>query len=112
MKRLEDAVGTESSVREAGSAASTSTGTGKRFVRSDRSAAQSDALGLASLPDPVRLAMSAIAHQAGSPEAALEPVIGLLVGDDPAKCAAIVNAFQTNEPLREQWLRTYEILRG
>lgn len=64
------------------------------------------------LPEPVRLQMSLIARGANSSEEALEPIIELLVDGSVAKRAAIANAFRTNEPLREQWERTYEILRG
>lgn len=67
---------------------------------------------IAALPEPLRLAMALLAKQAAGPDEALGPIIGLLVDGDADKQASIVNAFRTNEPLREQWLRTYEILRG
>lgn len=113
MHRFEDAVEAQERVRDAQTGASSATGA-KRFVRADSTSEPfgGDALGLGALPSPLRMAMSLIARRAGGPDAALEPVIDLLVEGDSAKRGAIVNAFRTNEPLREQWLRTYEILRG
>lgn len=64
------------------------------------------------LPEPVRLQMALIAQGAASSDEALAPVIELLVDGSPAKRTAIVTAFRTNEPLREQWERTFEILRA
>src|SRR4051812_25549828 len=61
-------------------------------------AAQIDAL-----PAELRDQMATAARAATSADAALEPVIALLVSGSPAKRAAIVNAFRTNVPLREQW---------
>jgi hypothetical protein len=109
MDRFEGAVEASEQVRDASTASSSATGS-KRFVRSH--ARSEDTLGFGTLPDPVRVAMSLIVRQADSPDAALGPVIELLVAGDAAKHAAIVAAFRSNEPLREQWLRTYEILRG
>ena len=67
---------------------------------------------IVALPDPLRLRMSLVARQAASSDAALEPVLHLLVDGSPAKISAIAHAFRTNEPLREQWERTFEILRA
>jgi hypothetical protein len=58
-----------------------------------------------------RLQMELVVRRSASPEAALPLVIDLLVPGSPAKRAAIVSAFTENEPLREQWARTWEVLR-
>ena len=64
------------------------------------------------VPDAVRLHMELVARASASPEAALPQVVALLVpGDDEARRAAIVEAISTNEPLREQWERTWHVLR-
>ena len=110
MDRLDNAVEAAETLQTGSTAASSATGT-KRFVRQERETASDDALGFGTLPDPLRMAMSLIARQAAGPDEALEPVIGLLVENEPVKRDAIVLAFRTNTPLREQWLRTYEILR-
>jgi len=93
-------------------AAGSSTTSFTRFTARQEPARHVGAVSFASLAEPVRLAMGLIARQAKSPDDALEPIIDLLVRDEPAKRDAIITAFRTNEPLREQWLRTYEILRG
>jgi hypothetical protein len=67
---------------------------------------------IVALPDPLRLQMSLVARKASSSDEALEPVLRLLVPGSPAKLAAIAQAFRTNEPMREQWERTFEILRA
>jgi hypothetical protein len=59
----------------------------------------------------IRLQMELVARCSASPETALPKVIELLVPGDPAKRAAIVSAISTNDPLREQWERTWEVLR-
>jgi hypothetical protein len=59
----------------------------------------------------VRLQMELVVRRSASPEAALPTVIELLVPGSPAKRAAIVTAITTNDPLREQWERTWEVLR-
>lgn len=58
----------------------------------------------------VRLKLELLARASASPETALPHVIALLVeGDD--RRAAIIEAISTNDPLREQWHRTWEVLR-
>lgn len=112
MENFEEVVEAKADLRAARSAAASFTSS-TRFGRSPGRAPR--ALGadsFAALPEPVRLSMSLIARQAAGPDQALAPVIDLLVDGDAEERAAIVKAFQTNEPLREQWLRTYEILRG
>jgi hypothetical protein len=64
------------------------------------------------LPSPVRMQMQLIARSATGPDEALTPIIELLVGGSVQKRLAIVNAFKTHDSLREQWERTFEILRG
>lgn len=59
----------------------------------------------------VRLQMELIVRAAVSPDAALPQVIELLVPGDSTRQAAIIAAISTNEPLREQWERTWEVLR-
>lgn len=60
-----------------------------------------------------RMQMVLVAKASASPATALAPVIDLLVADGSArKRAAIVDAISTNLPLREQWERTWEILRS
>lgn len=67
------------------------------------------------VPDATRMQMELVARASATPEAALPHVIRLLVpGDaeaDAARRAAIVTAIGTNVPLREQWERTWEVLR-
>jgi hypothetical protein len=61
--------------------------------------------------DPqVRLRMELLARASASPETALPHVIALLVEGDERR-DAIVKAITDNEPLREQWHRTWEVLR-
>jgi len=67
---------------------------------------------VAALPSPIRLQMQLIARQSSRPDDALVPIIDLLVSDGSApKRAAIVTAFRSHDALREQWERTWEILR-
>lgn len=63
------------------------------------------------VPDGVRLHMELVARASVSPEAALPQVIALLVEGDDARRAAIITAINTNDALREQWERTWEVLR-
>lgn len=58
----------------------------------------------------IRLGMELLARASASADAALPHVIALLVDGD-AKRAAVVEAISTNPPLREQWQRTWEVLR-
>lgn len=67
---------------------------------------------VAALPEPIRLHMQLIARTASSSDAALAPIIELLVDGSPQKRAAIVTAFRSHDALRAQWERTYEILRA
>ena len=61
--------------------------------------------------DPaIRLRMELLARASASPETALPFVIALLVDGDERR-AAIVDAINTNDALREQWQRTWEVLR-
>ena len=60
-------------------------------------------------PD-VQLKMELLARVSASPETALPHVIALLVEGD-AKRIAVIEAINTNDPLREQWHRTWEVLR-
>lgn len=61
--------------------------------------------------DPaVQLKMELLARASSSPETALPFVIALLVEGDERR-DAIVKAINENAPLREQWLRTWEVLR-
>lgn len=63
------------------------------------------------VPDGVRLQMELVVRASATPEAALPKVIELLVPGDPARTTAIISAITGNEPLREQWERTWEVLR-
>jgi hypothetical protein len=65
------------------------------------------------VPVAVRMQMELIARSSETPNEALPLIIELLVtGDDvDAKRTAIVEAISTNDPLREQWERTWEVLR-
>jgi hypothetical protein len=58
----------------------------------------------------VRLRMELLARASASPATALPHVVALLVEGDEQR-AAIVEAISGNEPLREQWNRTWEVLR-
>lgn len=61
--------------------------------------------------DPaVQLKMELLARASASPETALPFVIALLVEGDERR-DAIVSAISTNDALREQWHRTWEVLR-
>lgn len=63
------------------------------------------------VPDGVRLHLELVARASASPQAALPQVIALLVPDDAVRQAAIITAISSNEPLLEQWERTWEVLR-
>lgn len=64
------------------------------------------------VPPDVRLQMELVACASASPEEALPVVIAILVDGSAAKRAAIVDAITSNDPLREQWERTWAVLRG
>jgi hypothetical protein len=67
---------------------------------------------LAGIPVVIRMKMELVARTSESSDDALEPVIDLLVDGSPAKRAAVVTAIRMTDPLREQWERTWEVLRG
>lgn len=80
---------------------------------SGRSASDGDALDVRMFGDvapEVRLRMELLARASASPATALPHVVALLVEGDEQR-AAIVAAITGNEPLREQWNRTWEVLR-
>ena len=61
--------------------------------------------------DPaIQLKMELLARASASPETALPFVIALLVEGDERR-DAIVTAIAGNDALREQWQRTWEVLR-
>ncbi len=61
--------------------------------------------------DPaIQLKMELIVRASANPETALPFVIALLVEGDE-RCEAIVTAISDNAALREQWHRTWEVLR-
>ncbi len=61
--------------------------------------------------DPaIRLKMALLARASATPETALPFVIALLVEGDERR-DAIVEAISTNDALREQWHRTWAVLR-
>ncbi|MCW2957006.1 MAG: hypothetical protein JWO69_1875 [Thermoleophilia bacterium] len=76
-----------------------------------RAAAGKGAEMFGDVPAHVRMKMELVARASGSPEAALMPIIDILVEGSARKRAAIVGAILTNEPLREQWERTWHVLR-
>lgn len=63
------------------------------------------------VPVAVRLQMELVARSTATPAAALPDVIALLVPGDAGRRVAIVAAISANDPLREQWERTWEVLR-
>jgi hypothetical protein len=68
---------------------------------------------MAAMPSPIRLQMQLLARQSSRPDDALVPIIDLLVADgSERKRAAIVTAFRSHDALREQWERTWELLRS
>ena len=88
-------------------------GTGS--VTTDRSARATDGAGgdadlFGDVEPELRLRMELVARASASPDAALPYVVALLVEGDERR-AAIVEAFATNDALREQWHRTWEVLR-
>lgn len=74
----------------------------------------SDDLGveLDQLPAHTRMEMASIARQADTAEAALEPIIAVLVSGSDDQRAAVTRAFRSNQPLREQWERAFQTLRS
>jgi hypothetical protein len=60
----------------------------------------------------VRFKMELVACASDTPDEALPHIIALLVQGSPGKRAAIVAAISQNDPLREQWERTWAVLRG
>jgi hypothetical protein len=59
----------------------------------------------------VRLQMELVARTSASPATALPAIIGLIVEDNPRKRAAVISAIEHTPPLREQWERTWAVLR-
>ncbi len=55
--------------------------------------------------------MRAAIAAADSEDSGLVAVMSLLV-DEPAKRDAIIEAYRSNDGLRDQWLRTWELLRS
>lgn len=104
--------GTHRDASTALGAASASTATGGSAPRSMRPSQPVD-LGLGGpVPEPLRREMQQVARESAGPDEALEPIIGLLVGGgSPQRRAAIATAFRTHDALREQWMRTWELLR-
>jgi hypothetical protein len=88
------------------------TGSATLANRLGQSRAAAEATMFGDVPDGVRLHMELVARASASPETALAPIIALLVPGDEVRQAAIVAAISTNDPLREQWERTWEVLRG
>lgn len=78
--------------------------------RGDVSAAAGEVPMFGDVDPEVRLRMELLARASASPETALPHVVALLV-DGREQRAAIVDAITGNEPLREQWERTWEALR-
>lgn len=78
-------------------------------LRESRAEAASTMFG--DLEDATRLHMELLARASVSPDAVLPDVIALLVPGDAARRAAIVAAIRSSDPLREQWERTWEVLR-
>lgn len=64
------------------------------------------------VPPATRLQMELVACASETPAEALPVVIDLLVDGSAAKRRAIVTAISENDPLREQWERTWAVLRG
>jgi hypothetical protein len=58
----------------------------------------------------LRMRMELLVRASASPETALPHVIALLVEGDERR-AAITEAITTNDALREQWHRTWQVLR-
>lgn len=79
-------------------------------VRGDR-CATADVRMFGDVDPAVRIRMELIARTSASADAALPHIIALMVAGDESKQAAIVEAITENEPLQEQWQRTWEILR-
>lgn len=74
--------------------------------------AASDTAGLFdSVSASVRLQMELVARTSASPATALPAIIALIVDDNPRKRAAVISAIEHTPPLREQWERTWAVLR-
>lgn len=91
--------------------AATSVGSATLANRLGQSRAAMEATMFGDVPDAVRLHMELVARASVSPEAALAPIIALLVPGDETRQDAIVAAIGSNDPLREQWERTWDVLR-
>lgn len=88
-------------------------GTHTMDVRQSRTDAERPAHdAFSEVPAQLRREIALAAQAASGVDVALQAVIALLVPGSTERRAAIVEAFTTNEALRAQWLRTYEILRN
>ena len=63
------------------------------------------------LSDPMRLKMELVARASASAETALPAIVSIIAGADETHRDAIVTAIMSNQPLREQWERTWAVLR-
>jgi hypothetical protein len=59
----------------------------------------------------VRMQMQLVARASASPATALPAIIALIVDGSSQKRAAIISAIEETPPLREQWERTWAVLR-
>lgn len=89
----------------------TAPGTSTLSARIERTRSMAEATMFGDVPVAVRLQMELVARSTATPAAALPDVIALLVPGDAARRVAIVAAISSNDPLREQWERTWEVLR-
>ncbi|MCW2974190.1 MAG: hypothetical protein JWN72_2463 [Thermoleophilia bacterium] len=83
---------------------------GDHTVQDDASAGEDAGL-FDGVSAAVRLQMELVARASASPATALPAVIALIVDGSPQKRAAIIAAIEETEPLREQWERTWAVLR-
>lgn len=91
--------------------AGTAPGTSTLSARIECTRSDAEATMFGDVPVAVRLQMELVARSTATPAAALPDVIALLVPGDPARSTAVVAAINSNDPLREQWERTWEVLR-
>lgn len=93
-------------------AAADATSSTSRVRASESAGASTMAQHIAAMPDPVRLQMRVIAQTSLNEDHALEQVIALLVPGSARKQSAVIAAFRSNESLRTQWQRTFELLQA
>ena len=67
---------------------------------------------LGGVPHDQRLQMELVARASRTPDDALDQVLSILLGGTGERHAAVAGAFRANDALREQWERTWEILRS